>query len=215
MELQTTLGLSVLVGLTGLSWWLLSSVEEPEYHEPERRHAPDAWLVKATTTAFDAQGNPHYTVVSDRQDHFRDDDTSEHINPVITSFREVGPPWNIESDHAWVAAGGDLVLMKGHVFMNRQRWLDADGKIVEYREMTTRDLLIRPNDDYVETDEEVFMVSDSARINAIGMRAYLDVDRVQFLNRVRSRHANSGEPPKLDAPRPASPLVRETYYEKD
>ncbi len=191
MNLQDLTGISILGSMAALSWWLLSSVQITNVEEPDPRHAPDAWFINATTTGMNEFGLPHYQIISEHQIHFRDDDTSEHLRPFITSYREEGPPWKIHSDRAKVSSSGDEVLLLGDVFMDRQRWFEGNGKMHEYKELTTRNMLLRPDDDYAETDEEVFLVSESARLNAVGMRAYLNIDRVQFLSRVKSRHVTN------------------------
>ncbi|MCP5143130.1 MAG: LPS export ABC transporter periplasmic protein LptC [Chromatiales bacterium] len=191
MDFQNVAGVSILAVLAGASWWLLSSVEATRFEPPSKRHAPDAWLIDATTTAMNEFGKPHYRVVSERQDHYRDDGTSEHVRPYVTIYRPEGSPWEVQSDHAWVSADGDLVLLKGDVFMNREPWVDAAGKRHEYQEMVTSNMLLRPNEDYAETDDEVFLTSESSRTDAVGMRAYINIDRVQFLSRVRSRHVSA------------------------
>ncbi|MCB1737162.1 MAG: LPS export ABC transporter periplasmic protein LptC [Gammaproteobacteria bacterium] len=191
MELQNVAGVGILAALAGATWWLLSSVEATRFEEPPMRHAPDAWLIDATTTAMNESGKPHYRVLSERQDHYRDDETSDHVRPYVTIFRPEGPPWHVHADHAWVSAEGDLVLLKGDVFMDRHAWVDATGERHEHQELITRNMLLRPEEDYAETDEEVFLTSESSRTDAIGMRAYINIDRVQFLSRVRSRHVSA------------------------
>lgn len=191
MELQNVAGVSILVALAGASWWLLSSVEATRFEAPPLRHAPDSWLIDATTTAMNAAGKPHYRVISERQDHYRDDQTSDHVRPYVTIYRPEGSPWEMNADHAWVSADGDLVLLKGDVFMSRDAWVDSSGGRHEYQEMVTSNMLLRPNEDYAETDDEVFLTSESSRTDAVGMRAYINIDRVQFLSRVRSRHVSA------------------------
>ena len=57
--------------------------------------------------------------------------------------------------------------------------------------LTTPALNVWPKKDYAETDQPVTVVSDGLRLDAVGMKAYIDDQRVEFLSQVRGRYEPS------------------------
>ncbi len=182
--------------LAFFGWWIFNLIDPGPPPPPrEVRHNPDFWLENFTLWAMNEQGRPRYKLVADYQVHYPDDDSSELTRPHIEFYAEKGAPWVVDSERGWVSSGGKLVLLLGKVYINREKTKDNRAMAI-----TTENLLVRPDDEYAETDKPVTIDSEGIFYESVGMRAYMKEDRLQLLADVRGRH----EPKKKEAdPNPA------------
>ena len=132
-------------------------------------------------TRMTAAGQPAHRLRARTLRHFDDDDTTELEEPRLTVYQDDEPPWEVDAERAWMSADGSLVLLTGEVVINRAA--HANSPPVR---MVTRELRVQPRQDYAETDEKVRVETDTDRLDAVGMQAWLrPPSRLKFLSQVK------------------------------
>lgn len=181
METRGILTLFALALLVALSWWLLRAVQSQRETRPGAPpQTPDYYLYDFTLTAMNAQGRPSYRLSAPALVHYPSDDSALVTRPHLEVYRSGKPPWDIDAQQAHIADHGKRVFLTGRVKIVRRT---AGSK----RPVTilTRDLHIRPDQDYAYTDQPVTLLSNGLRVEAVGLRAHWKQERVQLLSRVR------------------------------
>ncbi len=82
-----------------------------------------------------------------------------------------------------MASKGTLVKLTGDVRIRRQAYDHHRGVTV-----LTEALTVRPKERYAETDRPATVLSEGARVNSIGLRAWLPQSRLELLARVRGKY---------------------------
>ena len=158
-----------LILLLLISFWLLRSSQNEPQTSSQQEHVIDYMLRDLSTTTFGQDGKPHRTLNTPELKHYQDDDTSELLAPHIVAHQGAQPPWNIYSDTGWVSGDGELILLNGKVKMRREAFADNPSMNVD-----TKNLRVRPNEDYAETDERVKVRSSFGdRVDGVGAQVWL------------------------------------------
>ncbi|MCB1748359.1 MAG: LPS export ABC transporter periplasmic protein LptC [Gammaproteobacteria bacterium] len=172
-----------------LSFWLLRNLEEADVVAERRvRHEPDYYVDHMVRRTTGVNGELRNVLRASHVEHFPDDDTTELASPHLEIYNGAAEPWHVIAERGWISAGNDVVLLHGEVEIWRY---GADGERA-YQVLTT-ELRVLPKEQYAETDNPTIIVSPAAVAHAIGMRANFAHDRVELINRVRSRY--EGKPP--------------------
>lgn len=176
---------AVLLVAAAVSWWLVQ-YEGPAVR-PVAKSGPreiDYYITGLDVTRMTGAGQPAHRLRADHLRHFTDDDTTELQRPHLTVFQGEAPPWEIDSERAWISADGSLVLLSGEVLIERAG--DAGTRPMR---MLTRELRVQPHEDYAETDEKVRVESEADWLDAVGMQAWLrPPSRLKFLSQVKAYH---------------------------
>jgi len=160
---------SALILLLLISFWLLRSSQDEAQTSTQEEHVIDYMLRDLSTTTFGQDGKPHRTLNTPELKHYQDDDTSELLAPHIVAHQGAQPPWNIYSDTGWVSGDGELILLNGKVKMRREAFADNPSMNVD-----TKNLRVRPNEDYAETEERVKVRSSNGdRVDGVGAQVWL------------------------------------------
>jgi len=174
----------MLAVLVASSLWL-SRALDPERtggpgYEP---HGPDFYMQDFVSTTMDTNGLPKRKVYARHMAHFPATDSNEFTRPHIVMYRAGGEPWHIRSRRAWANASGEIMLLQGEVHIWRN---DADGQ--RRVDIQTADLRVLPDTQYGETDRAVLITTPDSETRGVGMRAYLDEERMELLARVRTTY---------------------------
>jgi len=176
--------LAVVLALAGFSVWMLSVVNVPKPGAPPGpRHIPDYYLDDFTATAMGPNGKPQYRLSAKHLDHYPDNDLKVITALHLTWYRPGLPDWTVDADQGRILHHNQLVLLEGRVVMTRAATDDAPPIRLE-----TRDLTVRPGEKYAETQTAVTIHSGPNRIQATGMRVYLDQGRVELLANARGHY---------------------------
>lgn len=164
-----------------LSGWLADILApRPSVSEPER-HTPDFYLTGVAARTMDEHGKLQHRMSAERIVHYGDDDSSELLEPRFYAYDEQGPRWEVSSERGNSSGDGKVVRLSGAVTMTQLR--DAEGRL------HTRDLLLRPREDYVETAAGVTFADATSRIGAVGLRGHIGENgRLELLANVRGTH---------------------------
>lgn len=177
----------LLVAAALFSWWLVERPQATAPGQPEAYRGPrqvDYYVTGMDATRMTPAGVPAHRLRASQLRHFTDDDTTEFSEPRLTVFQGERPPWQVESERAWLSGDGSLLLLQGAVAIDRAG--DATDPPVR---IETRDMRVRPNEDYAETDEPVRVVSDKHRVDAVGMQAWMrPPSRLKLLSQVHGTY---------------------------
>lgn len=172
------LGLFVL--LVGGSWWLARQTPESVPYQPTP-HSPDYIVEQFNITEMGLDGRPDKRLTGERMLHFPDDDSTELTRPMMTVYDGQRPPWQIRSETGWLSGDRELLLLQGQVNIDR-----AAAPGVRPLQLVTRDLRVQPEQNYAETDADVFSRSRADWVVSKGMQAWLAKPiRVKLLSNVR------------------------------
>lgn len=174
----------VLLALAAGSWWLAQGLEEERELRPRPPHSPDYWIEGLTALTMDLQGRPRRRLSATAVRHFPDDESTELTGPEMLLLAPGKPPWRVRAERGWVSSDGALILLQGEVHIDRE-----EGEGVRPLHLVTRDLRVRPKDEYAETDSPVRVRSGASRVESTGLQAWLrEPVRIKLLADVRGHY---------------------------
>ena len=178
---------SLLVVAVLATGWLLASLRQADDAAREAAaHTPRLFMEDFTTTTMGADGRPTRRMTATYMAHFGDTGGSEFTEPRLTLYPRTGTPWQVRSERGWASAEEDVMLLLGKVHIWRD---DADGN--RLLDIDTRDLRVLPATSYGETDQPVVIERRDMVARGLGMRVYLEDDRIELLSKVRTVHDRS------------------------
>ncbi len=180
-------GLTLLAGLSyGLLWLVKSSLREPG---PAESQAPVLTIERFRAVRMNIAGRREYVVEAPRLQQLPGQGGARIEQPALDWYQPDGQirEWRLQAEQAWGAADQQTLRLEGAVTMVRTA---ASGKTP--MTVTTRDIMIRPAEHYAETVAPVRVVTPSGELRSVGMRAWLDQQRLELLSEVRGLY----EPPK-------------------
>jgi len=175
--------LGLLAALSG--WW--ASVLTPK--DSGRENAPAAGRIdyysrSVTRTVLDESGNPRQKLRASVLYHYPDDDRTELREPQLTLYQQGKTPWVIQAETAVLPAGGEVIHLNGAVHISRAD--DTSGRKLD---ILTRDVRLKPGEDYAETSEYIELLSPPDTLSGKGAEVHLGDDvKIRLLSRVHRRH---------------------------
>jgi lipopolysaccharide export system protein LptC len=158
----------IIVGaLVGLSFWLQSVSEVPAGDRSGRgRHDPDFIVENFTLRRFDTAGELQHTLVSQRMEHFPDDD-STHVDKPQVTFHST-PPMRLSADTARLSKDAKEVRLEGNVRLVRSGGKDATGMDTV---VATSMLDVFPDEERARSDAPVTITQGRSIVNGTGLTA--------------------------------------------
>lgn len=186
MRWLTRLVIVVLFLAAASTLWWLDTVREPE-PEPEPRveaeRLPDYYFTNFRIERYAGDGPPRQTLRGERLDHFPDSDIAEIVQPDV-DYQPVGAPhWQIHGDHGTLHRPNDTLELEGAVRLHRPPTTD-----IREATLLTPYLRYDMGAEVALTEQPVRMLSPGTRIDAVGMTAWLESERVELHRDVRARH---------------------------
>lgn len=180
----------ILVVIAAISYWALDKLTEDDLAKLSKlAHYPDYYMENFTTITMNQDGKPKNKLYADYMAHYPDDNTSELHQPELEIFRENKQPINVRSDQGWVTSNNEVILLKGNVYLYQN---DNDGKLKT--ELLAEDAKVLVGEKYAETDNPTTLINGKSTTTAVGMRAYLQEQRLEFLSNVRTTIESSTPP---------------------
>jgi len=170
----------ILIIAVGSSYWALEKLSHDITKPSKLAHYPDHYLENFTTLTMDQDGIPKNRLNARYMAHYSDNNTSELHKPEFELFRQDRPPIIVNADKGWVTSNNEVILLTGNVYLHQN---DEFGE--RKFEVITEDVRILLDQNYVETDKPVTLINKRSVVNAIGMRAYLQEERMEFLSNVQ------------------------------
>ena len=171
-----------LIIIAGLSYWVLDKLTGDEVSKIYKlAHFPDYYFENFTTLTMNQDGSPKNRLNADYMAHYPDDNTTELDKPELEIFRVDKPSVFVSSDKGWVTSNNEVILLIGNVYLHQ------DDEFGERRiEVIAEDARILVDQKYAETDKPATLISKRQITNSVGMRAYLQEQRMEFLNNVHT-----------------------------
>jgi LPS export ABC transporter protein LptC len=183
------LGLLFLI-LAVLSAWLAGTDEEvlPVLSFQDDQ-VLDYYLRDVKTTTLGLDGQPIRTLHAAEIRHFQMSGGTWLRTPVIGLHSESGPPWKIVADTGLLSDLGETLFLQGAVQITR-----AKSAVSSAVQLDTHDVRVQPQKQYIETAEPVQIVSEAHQLQAVGLRAWLQMPmRLQFLQSVKGVYVPENE----------------------
>ena len=144
---------------------------------------PDYYLTGLTLQDYAPDGTLSRVLRTERMSHITDDGTAL-VQPQLTLENSQGSPWVITGERGQLNPGGDTLTLPDQVQITRLA--TPDNRPLR---LTTSNLRVRPAEGYAETDEAVTVVSNGDRIDAVGLKAWLQGPaRIHFNSQVKGHY---------------------------
>lgn len=178
----------LLMGLGGSSYFYFTP-STPIIAPPDSIVEESMSLIRATR--FDKEGRLNQTITMDSWQHLKNETVTTMVAPQLKMIYENGTICEISAQKG----EGFQADMKGpfeklHLIENvvvQQIGQSPDA----WWELNTNSLLYFPLSETAMTDDSVTVLSPSLSVQAQGLRAYLNQQRVEFIHRVTSHYAKS------------------------
>lgn len=172
----------VLIAGALFSYWILEQLTEDDVSRlNELAHYPDYYMENFTTLTMNQDGTPKNRLNASYMAHYPDDNTTELHDPELEIFQENKPPIIVNSDKGWVTSNNEVILLSGNVYLHQ------DDEFGERKiELITEDARVLVDQEYAETKKPATLISGRAVTKSIGLRAYLQEQRLEFLNDVHT-----------------------------
>ena len=177
----------VLVCCVLLSGWLLYEQGSIGGLLPASSQGPDLFVEDMDLKLVNTEGRLHYHVTAERMDHYPVDDRAELIRPVMQVFTEDHHTWEIQSDSGRISSGFKTVWLLGAVEIRR-----LPSATIRPLEITTRDLVVKPEAQTAETDQMIRIRSDRFEVESTGLHADFTTNRLELKSGVRGRIDDAG-----------------------
>ena len=185
-RLRAWLPLLPIMALLLGSYWLNLQVRPLEPSTGAQRHDVDFVVYGLRSTALNSDGQPRFTLLTDKMWHYPDDDTTHMQSPSLTSYFTDQPPTKVDALSGMLSSKGEEIQLYEDVHIFRP------GKLpTQDQHFNTEYLRVLPDDGWAETNFPVQMFDRYNTINAVGMELSNEARTVKFLNQVRAVHENS------------------------
>ena len=179
-------GLLLLI-LTGSGWFLFQQ-QSGLQRETVSATGPDAFVKDMDLKVMNEQGQLAYRVKSLLMSHYPNDERFTLEQPDIKILQANGDIWRIKSEHGEATEAADIIWLLGAVDIKR-----LPTETSSQLHIVTTDLLVKPDDEVAETENEATITSDEFKINAVGMKADFSKDTLELRSRVRGQYDGSSQ----------------------
>jgi len=190
LTLRGIFSLVGLAALAGSSYALLRWVESSlGQGEPAESQAPVLSVEQFRAVRLNPAGLRDYVIAAPLLQQWPAQRGTQIHQPVLDWYQPDGVTreWRLQSEQGWITADQQQVRLEGAVVMTRAA---ASGK--SPITLITRDVQVYPARQQAETAAPARMITPGGEMNAVGMRAWFDQQRLELLSAVRGRY----EPPK-------------------
>jgi len=178
--------LLLIILLAIVSGWIFESIEnKPLLTKEKLRHDPDYFLKNFTATTMDNKGKPAYIVKAEHLEHYPDDNSMKLEQPLFTFYENNNKNWTAKADQAFILQNNKTIHLVGNVVLNQI--LSADKNTAPII-LTSEQLTIEPELNLAHTKSNIKLTRGSDTIQAIGMRADMNKNKIEFLSKTRSHY---------------------------
>jgi lipopolysaccharide export system protein LptC len=186
--------LSLLVVLTGLTFWLRYATELPQTkHDGKLRHDPDYIITDAILRKVDPTGRLKYTLSATDIRHYPDDESTDMLKPNLVHFQAKKPPVTMSAERGHMSKDGEKVDLYDNVRIRR-------SASAQYEELTayTPELTVLPDVEKAFTKSPVLITQGKSWMKGVGMqvdnRAQTYLLESQAVAVLESKHAKKQKP---------------------
>lgn len=133
---------------------------------------------------FNQQGDLSQIVKIKSWLHYKGETATQMLSPYLETYHRDGHRWIISANHGQGFQGGmkqlDKVQLSQNVIVQR-----LGQTIDSWLTLKTENLLLFPKQPSAITEDHVLLNGPGITLNALGMRAHLDQNAVEFLKEVK------------------------------
>ena len=175
--------LTLLVLALGGSWLFKEQQRERPATVKAVEERVDYYFHGLEVVRMDPQGRPRERLRSEQLLHHDGDDSATLIAPRVQLRDEQGQNWHLSADNGSIHEQGERVELHGKVRLTR-----PTGKGLAPLRLATERMTVHPQAGYAESDAPVRISDARATIDALGMRAYIDEQRLELPAQVRGTY---------------------------
>lgn len=176
--------LCLLMALVLLSYWWQRrlSGEAESAANLAAQPSPDAYMRGASTLILGLDGEPRSKLYADYMEYHAADGATTLLNPKLELLRPDAPPIVITAEHGRMYENDELVELSGNT-----RLIQRDSAGANELEILTSEVRLLMEQRRAETNKPATGSSKNMIINAVGVNAFLDEDRLELLNDANTR----------------------------
>jgi lipopolysaccharide export system protein LptC len=179
--------LALLLAVAALTWWLAyqGPADAPGIEDAGHRVRAAEVIARGTwLTTMGPGGLPVRTLRAAEAKFFDHELGTELQQPHFTIYRGEDPPWEVRAQRGWISGDGEIIRLEGEVVVERP---EGGGKTA--MRLLTERLNLRPDENFAATKLPVTLLSDNARVEAVGMEAWLgEPSRFKLLSKARGHY---------------------------
>jgi lipopolysaccharide export system protein LptC len=178
--------LAALAGLALASAWLLWTIEAAlEQTSARADTGPNLTIARFQAARLNRQGLREYTLTAPQLEQLPGNQGVRLRQPQLEVFADDQTrQWRVEAASGWVAPDNSLIRLEQSVVLSRPA---SSGKLPVT--ITTTELLVHPQQKWVETAAPVQMKTPTGTVSAVGLKGYFDAKRLELLADVQSTYA--------------------------
>ena len=177
--------LSILFGLAALSTWFLWTVQSTLLDEnAQNADLPLLYMERFSATRMNAQGVRQYNLTSPYLVQLPGKEGTLVTTPHITTYQSDGRThnWLLDAERGRITSDNSIINLENKVLVKRA---EASGKLPLL--IASRDVVVRPHENIIESSQPVRLESSNGVLQAIGFKAYLNSEQVELLSNVRGK----------------------------
>ncbi len=186
INVRSLLTLALLALCAALSYALLLWLNPPTAELSRQLNSePQLIIENFQALRLNANGGRALRVVAPRLAQLPNPLGTRITQPLLDWYQPDGQTriWQLSAAHGWIAPDQQTVRLEGEVRLVRTA---ESGKPAVT--IITRDLLLRPNERYAETAALTSATTANGVLQARGLRAWLDEERIELLAEVRGTY---------------------------
>ncbi len=177
----------ILIVLACSGWYFASSPNIPyKLDDKTLSTTVDTRIYDLTVRQFDEQGQLANRLETPLLEHIPENNTHFLQKPRIVIAQANQLPWNIQSERAVAAKGGEEITFIKHVIIHQNKDLHGQEST-----MRTEKIIYYPKAKKATTSLLVTFEQPGTLVKAIGMNAFLAEKRVELLKKARGSYAPS------------------------
>lgn len=178
--------LLLIILLAVVSGWVFESLEKsPILTKEKLRHDPDYFLTNFTATTVNEKGQPDYKVQAKHLEHYPDDSSMKLQHPSISFYENNNLSWTAQADQALIFQQTKEIHLNGNVTLNQ---VVSSNKNKTPVMLNAEQLIIESDKKLAHTKSNVKVTQGNNTIQAVGMRADMKQNRIEFLSQTRSHY---------------------------
>jgi LPS export ABC transporter protein LptC/lipopolysaccharide transport protein LptA len=191
-KLHYLTALLLIILLAIASGWIFESIEKnPQLTKEKLRHDPDYFLRNFTSTTMNNDGKPSYQVKAKHLEHYPDDDSMKLQHAKFLFYENNVKSWTAQASEALMLQKKEIMHLKGDVVFQQILTANKNNTPIILK---AKQLTLEPKHNLAYTKEKITLQKKNSSIQAIGMRADMSKNKIEFLSRTRSHYVLAAKP---------------------
>lgn len=171
----------LIVALIAVLVWAFQDKLLPPDSSEESSGAqvPDYSMKGFVITSYNEEGSPQLYLQASEMERYEDEGLTKLLAPYLVVASKEEDSWYLLAERGELIGEGEDVWLYGNVRIEKPE----SGSY-----LLTEKVYYSASREYVETDVAVTFHDVDAKIEAVGMRAYLKEQRIEFLSNVRGQY---------------------------